>query len=119
MASAADASIETMRAAGCCDGRIATCSMPSSATSATKWPWPATKRRSSRTRRLVETKRKAAGSRSFRLHDGLIRAMVRPRRVGFAQSIGGELDRFDDLPVAGAAADVARDRLDNVVARRR
>ena len=55
------ASIETMRAAGCGEATTATCSMPSSATSATKWPRPATKRRSSRTLRLVETKRKARG----------------------------------------------------------
>ena len=39
-----------------------TCSMPSTATSATKRPRPATNRRSSRTLRLVETKRNAEGS---------------------------------------------------------
>ena len=47
------------------------------------------------------------------------RTMMRTRRIGLAQTVGGELHRFDDLAIAGAAADISRDRLDNILARRR
>src|SRR3954447_11143183 len=116
--------METMRAAGYGDGNVATCSMPSSATSATKRPWPATKRRSSRTRRSVETKRKLAGSTFIWRLDRLVgfgclqhafyrsvvlamrgmRRMMRARCVGLAQTVGCVLHGLDNLAVTGAAA---------------
>src|SRR5262247_976970 len=34
--------------------------------------------------------------------------------IGVAQALGGERDGLDDLPIAGAAAQVARDRLEDV-----
>ena len=41
------------------------------------------------------------------------------RPVVAAHALGGERDRLDDLRIAGAAADVGRDRLDDILARRR
>ena len=41
------------------------------------------------------------------------------RLVQAAHALGGERDRLDDLRIAGAAADVAGDRLDDLLARRR
>ena len=47
------------------------------------------------------------------------RAQAARRLVEAAHALGGERDRLDDLRVAGAAADVAGDGLDDLVARRR
>jgi hypothetical protein len=40
------------------------------------------------------------------------------RKVEAAHALGGKRNGFDDLRIAGAAADVAGDRLDNFLARR-
>ena len=45
--------------------------------------------------------------------------VLRPQRIGFLEAVCRELDGFDDLPVAGAAADIAGDRLDDLLAARR
>ena len=50
-----------------------------------------------------------AATRSFALRHG---------PVGAAHALGGERDGFDDLRVAGAAADIAGDRVDDLLARR-
>ena len=41
------------------------------------------------------------------------------RLVEAAQALGGKRDRFDNLGIAGAAADVAGNGFDDVLARRR
>ena len=45
--------------------------------------------------------------------------VLRPQRIGFLQAVCGELHGLDDLPVASATADIARDRLDDFLAARR
>ena len=46
------------------------------------------------------------------------RVIVAPPRPSRGRSLGGRFDRFDDLQVAGAAAQVARQRLADPLARR-
>ena len=82
------------------------------AMSAAKRPLPTTKRRSSRTRRSDETKRKF-------FVGALMVALACPRLVQAAHALGGQCNGLDDLGVAGAAADVAGDGLDDLRARRR
>src|SRR5450432_1919428 len=114
MARASVLSIATMRAAGCGHVTSATWRIPGTTMSAAKRPFPTTKRRSSRTRRSVETKRNG--------FSGALMSMLSwtgLRLVVTAHAFGRERDCLDDLRIACAAADVAGNRLDDVLARRR
>ncbi len=102
-----------MRAAGWGQVTSATCRMPGSRCRPRSGPC---RRRSGDPRaRGGRSRRSGSVCRLRRAHVGWLCCR---RAVAAAHALGGERDRLDDLGVAGAAADVAGDRLDDLGARR-
>src|SRR5690348_12122012 len=121
-ASACDVSIETMRAWGCGLRSSLAYSMRGKNRSSANFVTPVTLAVASTLRSALPTTAKAAvgrsGGRAVRLLPDAIQRLRSWRRWFTAQARRGQFDRFVDLDVAGAAAQVARQCLLDVVSSR-
>src|ERR1051325_1884281 len=118
-AAACDASIDTMRAWGCGLRSSFAYSIRGRNRSSANFVAPVTLAVASTLRSALPTTAKAAvgrsGGRAVRLLPDAIQRLRLWRRWFAAHASGRQLDGFVDLDVAGAAAQVARQRLPDVV----